>query len=181
MHFSSLLSALLTLSVLSCTKQDPSPLEQLPAATQHGANTFGCLLNGKVFLPNGTDGNPGGGPYSVVYDPSFHHGDFTLRAFRYTRKGDQDSFQSIQLFADSVQGPGRYSLAFANHNDEGLFYDARTECHFYPRESHYRRGELVITRLNKQAGIIAGTFQFTLYQPGYDSVIVTQGRFDRHL
>ncbi len=40
---------------------------------------------------------------------------------------------------------------------------------------------LTITRLDLQAGIISGTFSFTLYKPGCDSVCVTDGRFDKRL
>lgn len=42
-------------------------------------------------------------------------------------------------------------------------------------------GTLTITRLDQQAGIIAGTFSFTLAQPGCDTIKVTQGRFDKKL
>jgi hypothetical protein len=28
-----------------------SPVDQLPPATQTGANTFGCLINGQAFTP----------------------------------------------------------------------------------------------------------------------------------
>jgi len=40
---------------------------------------------------------------------------------------------------------------------------------------------LTITRLDNQAGIISGTFSFTLYKPGRDSVRVTSRRFDKQL
>lgn len=33
----------------ACTKKAE---KQLPPATQTGANTFGCTLNGQVFIPN---------------------------------------------------------------------------------------------------------------------------------
>ncbi len=46
---------LLTLFTLSCCKNDDdtptNPIDQLPPATQVGANTFGCLLDGQAFLP----------------------------------------------------------------------------------------------------------------------------------
>ena len=45
----------------------------------------------------------------------------------------------------------------------------------------YRRGHLTITRLDRAAGIVSGTFAFTLYKSGCDSVRITQGRFDRKL
>ena len=53
---------LLTAFILfSCDKDDNpqpvQPVDQLPPATQIGANTFGCLLDGIVFKP-GTGPNP---------------------------------------------------------------------------------------------------------------------------
>ena len=43
-----------------CTKDDnptpaPTPISQLPQATQTGLNTFGCLLDGEVFIPGITN------------------------------------------------------------------------------------------------------------------------------
>ena len=36
----------------SCKKnKSDNPINQLPPETQTGANTFGCLVDGKVFLP----------------------------------------------------------------------------------------------------------------------------------
>jgi len=45
--------------------------EQLPPATQVGANTFGCLLNGKVWLPKGNNSISN---YSFSYDPIMQRG-----------------------------------------------------------------------------------------------------------
>ena len=39
-------------------------------------------------------------------------------------------------------------------------------------------GELIITKLDKNAGIISGTFNATLYKPGCDTLKITDGRFD---
>ena len=50
-----LLAALLGLS--QCKKNDINPVDQLPPATQTGANTFGCLVNRQVWLPKGNNGN----------------------------------------------------------------------------------------------------------------------------
>jgi len=44
-------------------------LEQLPPATQTGANTFGCLLNGEAWTPSGNNGY-GTGNYTVACDPT---------------------------------------------------------------------------------------------------------------
>ena len=45
----------------------------------------------------------------------------------------------------------------------------------------YSTTSLIITRLDRAAGIISGTFAFTLAKPGCDTVRVTQGRFDKKL
>lgn len=54
-HFPVLTTAL-ALLLTQCRKNDDAPAkpeDQLPAATQTGANTFGCLLNGKPWMPSG--------------------------------------------------------------------------------------------------------------------------------
>ena len=43
--------------------ENNNPQDQLPAITQTGANTFGCLVEGRVFVPKDSEGYyaPGGG------------------------------------------------------------------------------------------------------------------------
>jgi hypothetical protein len=40
------------------------------------------------------------------------------------------------------------------------------------------KGSLVVTCLDLAAGIVSGTFDFTIAKPGCDTLKVTQGRFD---
>ena len=90
--------------------------------------------------------------------------------------------QSITLWTKQIHGPGTFlfqntAIAIAT------FDDAKTNCYWRSRDSTttYRRGQLTITCLDLQAGVISGTFAFTLYKPGCDSIRVTNGRFDRKL
>ena len=49
-----LLLLLTTFALSCCNKDDDKPIaeiDKLPPATQTGANTVGCLLDGKAFLP----------------------------------------------------------------------------------------------------------------------------------
>ena len=49
-----LLLLITTFTLSCCNKDDDTPIaeiEKLPPATQTGANTFGCLLDEKAFLP----------------------------------------------------------------------------------------------------------------------------------
>ncbi|MCB2378572.1 hypothetical protein LGH70_13310 [Hymenobacter sp. BT635] len=172
-----LYAALLLLTQCSkCKQEDPSPESQLPPSTQTGANTFGCLVNGQPWTPKGGDGTAN---YTVSYDAAYRKGTLNIYTYRITGTTAY-TYQSITLFSDSLTRTGIYSLTIAGHQ-EGLFSDLSTGCKFHGNAPHYRRGNLTITRLDLQAGIIAGTFAFTLYKPGCDSIRVTNGRFDKQL
>ena len=170
-----LLPLLTLLALAHCTKKDPDPVDQLPPATQTGANTFGCLVNGQAWTPKGYNGTSN---YSVAVDPTYHGGNIDVRAYRYSG----DFFQYIIIGGDSMNRAGTFSL---NINPRSVFFtDTGKELacqNFDGSSGQYRRGSLTITRLDLQAGIISGTFAFTLYKPGCDSVRVTQGRFDKRL
>ncbi len=162
--------------LLSCKKNDPAPVDQLPLATQTGANTFGCLVNGQPWTPQGTDGTSN---YSVYYDPGYAHGTLNIGVYRYANS-EPSSKQLITIYSDSLKNIGTYALT-KNKHQEALFKDRTTVgCEFFGG-TYYRRGTLTITRLDLQAGIISGTFAFTLYRPGCDTIKVAQGRFDKKL
>jgi hypothetical protein len=163
-------------ALLSCHKHDPAPVDQLPPATQTGQYTFGCLLNGQPWTPQGFDGTSN---YSIDYDPSYAQGTLSIAAYRYT-SSDSHSNQTIGLFSDSLKSTGRYKLRAGGHH--GAVVDISAGCQYYSnRPPIYCKGTLVVTRLDKQAGIIAGTFEFTLAKAGCDTVKVTNGRFDYKL
>ena len=169
-----LLAALLGLS--QCKKNDSDPVDQLPPATQTGANTFGCLVNGQVWTPQGNDGTAN---YTVSYDPTFKKGTLNVTAYRLSDNGADQ--QTIGFYSDSIQATGTYRIVAKGRHQAGVV-DRRSGCQYYSQDmGTYGRGEFVITHLDKQAGIISGTFAFTLYKPGCDSIRVTDGRFDRKL
>jgi hypothetical protein len=170
-----LLSALALLLLTQCKKDDPT--SSLPPATQTGANTFGCLVNGQPWTPLGYSGFAN---YQVSYDPTYANGTLNVSCYRYLGDGATD-VQFVGFYLDSLQTAGTYSLTIPGHR-EGIFEDlTRSTCQFKGSDPYYRRGQIVITRLDKRAGFISGTFAFTLYKPGCDSVRITQGRFDRKL
>jgi hypothetical protein len=56
-----LLFLVLALTVSCCKNDDDNntnPIDQLPPATQTGANTGGALVNGEAFLPNNQSVQP---------------------------------------------------------------------------------------------------------------------------
>ena len=180
--------ALALLTQCSKCKQDPTPAkaeDQLPPATQTGAGTFGCLLNGQPWTPSGNNGYPN---LLVTYDPTYHGGNLDLRTYRYL--GNTGKSQYISFGGDQIDKPGTYNLMTpSNSTNPGpytVFYsdDSKTSpCNFYNYlpGTTTTTGQLVITRLDKTQGIVSGTFTFTLAQPGCDTVKITQGRFDSKL
>ncbi len=172
------LAALLALALLAqCHRKDPSPADQLPPATQTGANTFGCLVNGQPWTPQGYNGTSN---YSIDYDPGINGGIFDLQTYRYP--DESKYFQNIALDVSANLQVGTYSFRSPQHT-RAVFQDGKINCYWSSRDSAttYWQGSLTITRLDKVQGIISGTFAFTLYKPGCDSVRVTQGRFDKRL
>ncbi len=171
--------ALLLLTQCSKCKNDPTPNDpagQLPPATQTGANTFGCLVNGQPYTPAGNNGSSN---YAVSYDRALG-GTFDLTTYRYQRS-DANTYQSISLLATRLFSPKTYSLKDST-NTRARFNSRATGCEFGSQQAGiYCNGTLTITRLDLQAGIISGTFDFTLAKRGCDTVRVTQGRFDKRL
>ncbi|MBC6699972.1 DUF6252 family protein [Hymenobacter puniceus] len=171
--------ALLLLSQCSkCKDNDPAPEAQLPPATQTGANTFGCLVNGQPWTPQGNFGYPN---YAVSYDRTASGGVLFIQTYRIdSREPEGDT--NMTLLVGTLPGVNSYSLRDWRRST-ATFNDQKRRCSWRSTDSTTTtcRGSMTITRLDLTAGIISGTFAFTLYKPGCDSVRVTQGRFDKKL
>jgi len=157
---------LLCLLVLlaSCKKDESSPL---PKATQEGKNTFGCLLDGQVFLPTSS--------HNIFQPIRPLRGLFLRREIGIQAYGEQG--QMYLALRDAFR-PGTYTLGetatgnYASLNRSmGMFYTSST-----------RGGSLTLTRIDTVARVVAGTFEFSAldyYRGGTGGTItVTSGRFD---
>ena len=116
----------------------------------------------------------------MSYDAGLNGGIFDLAVYRYN--SGSSKAQYLRLYANQASQAKSYSFRSPQQTD-ARFSDDKTPCSLSSRDSAttYRRGTLTITRLDLKAGIISGTFDFTLYKPGCDSVRVTQGRFGKKL
>ena len=173
-----LLTALLGLS--QCKKKTVAPLDQLPPATQSGANTFGCLVNGKVYIPRGNNGMDNN---VIIYETAPNGANLSIRTYRYPEDTKGQNKQSISLSAGPVTKARTFSLSLPA--TEGTTYYAdrgqASPCDEFFGSAIYRKGTLTLTRVDEQVGIVSGTFEFTLAQPGCDTIRVTNGRFDYKL
>ena len=168
-----LLILLTTFTLNCCNNDDDKPkteLEKLPPATQTGANTFGCLLDGKAFLP-GNFPNASNCFYQLV-DGEYY---FALN----TSKINEDNLLvSIGLItnAKQIEQNEEYILeenipsnAFGQYGLEGIFTTTDGTTH---------TGELTITKLDDINHIVSGTFWFDIVDFQGNSHQIREGRFD---
>ncbi len=174
-----LLPALALLLLTQCHQADPAPAQledQLPPATQTGAHTFGCLLNGQPWTPSG---NNGPANYRLIYDPGHAGGDLEIRVYRYV-----PALKNNQYFFISGAPITKAGIYPIDNKICGVYYSTGTSgvCNKYDNAPGLTiKGQLTITKLDLTNNIVAGTFDFQLAQPGCDTVKVTKGRFDYHL
>ena len=165
----------------SCKKDKTQDEEQLPPITQTGANTFGCLINGKVFVPQGFKQNKPN--FSLIVDPTFQNGNFGIATYN---KKKQIRFD---FGSNDIKSTGTYFLQDFSKSLIAQVSLDQTNCFFRPSSvcitqgPCFVKGELVITRYDLNNRIYSGTFDFKLYDPSTscDTFYITQGRFDKNL
>ena len=161
--------------VIGCKKhKNDNPVDQLPPATQTGANTLGFLLNGESWTPKGHVGITSN--LSLYYDESYNGGTFNITTYRQL---SQDNKQTFGIAMDSFQNPATFYLNKFSNLKVG--FDNRIQsCTITPFDtSIFRSGKLVITKLDKLNQIISGTFDFILFNGNCgDTLKITNGRFD---
>ena len=164
---------LISFFILSCcNKDDDTPIaeiDKLPPATHTGANTVGCLLDGKAFLP-GNFNNSTNCFYQFVNGEYY----FTL-AFR---KTDNDNIltgidvgtNEKQIFQNET-----YELIEYAPNNASAAYIYGT---FENSTSSIHKGQLTITKLDEINHIVSGTFWFDVLDTYGVVHQVREGRFD---
>lgn len=164
----------------ACGKVDPE--SALPAATQFGANTGGCLINGYPFVATGAKASLLSNAIPALAG-GFYHDSLYYLVFR----GQTDrGLAHLYLFlrANKV---GRYTLnepTYFGGGPQRPFNGAMCSFSKPPYESYStdvrHTGQITLTYANKALGISAGTFEFTAVS-GLDStktIKITNGRFD---
>ncbi|MGN6196502.1 MAG: hypothetical protein ACTHOB_16300 [Ginsengibacter sp.] len=169
----------ITLTASNCKKDKrTNPVDQLPAITETGANTFGCLVNGKVFLPKGNSLTP---KLKCAYQ--FLNTDYSKGYFFQLSAGDlsnSNDITGVGIYTDSLAiTTGNYNL---DDNKKGSAYGLYIIINSQENENLYTQsslpGQLTITKFDEANQIVAGTFWFTTINTNGDTIKVTDGRFD---
>ena len=168
-----LLCLLLTMS-MKC-KKDETGIEALPPATQEGKRTFGCLVNGKVFLSKGNLSNP---PIQCSYQLSNNKYNFLLSI---ANSSDPNIFKSVSLrYMGNGMNTGKFILEKYLDNQFNADYSEIPSNlvfnEFFTNENF--KGEIIITKFDQVNQIISGTFWFDAVNNKGEKVEVRDGRFD---
>lgn len=162
--------------------------KDLPEATQTGENTFGCFVNGKRWIPNGSHG-------LFVSVPALWGGlrkDSQGQFYFYlsARKDpsvlskEEDAYDDMSLEADPPLRLGEYifNSACVNCSTYCPFNRLRFEVSgiygkCFSTNSTYT-GKIIFTRIDTTLRIVSGTFEFSAVTSAGEIIKVTKGRFD---
>ncbi len=102
---------LMAIIFVSCEEEEPDPEPALPPITQHGANTLGCYVNGKLWLPRGKYRFP---EIKCYYEPRIEGSDpdywYSLQLTSNRKKYDDALEGAVIMDHDQIRDTGRYNL-----------------------------------------------------------------------
>lgn len=157
----------------TCKKDDQDCPPDLPCATQVGANTFGCYINGEPWVAE---------IESYVLDPTAHkieasydetdYGNFNDNYFRVLGAYRGDTSSSLIIHFKPLLYEG--SIFFDALTFYGIEYRTPHDLYKIDPNSPYK---ITVTNLNTDKNIASGVFHFTCISDN-DTLLVTDGRFD---
>jgi len=166
MKYFSVLFIIILPAVLSTCRED----DELPPLTIEGRNTFGCLVNGKLWLAEGS-------AFASSTHAEIYRTVDTLAVNIYGNGISQTTmFMSIIASPDLKINQPYY---FANSDKccgiQYLDFSGAVSCAYEMPIG----GHITFSRWDEAKAILAGTFQFIAESdecPG--TVVITEGRFD---
>lgn len=178
------------ITLFNCENNDPE--DQLPPITQTGANTFGAIVDGRVFVPKNsftfTPGSSERKGLQVLYGENFTNtnGDdkWIIKANNY--KDTPEIY--IYIYIPTLKNNLKNHIVGISNADENF---NPPNAHIYLLKnlgtSQYRSfnnsGNISFSKIDITNGIYSGTFSVKLKNKDDDNDIIeiTEGRFDINL
>jgi hypothetical protein len=166
-----LLAASLFLLAASCKKDDPLNTNKLPPATTSGKNTFGCKVNGEVWIAH-IEGGVFDFPIYAIHDTGWPGCDqlLVVGKRKYDEQADISENIALNLWCPKLEENqlSYHPSAFLDFLGCGDYYLDTLSSHI-----------LFITKLDSINYIASGTFEFTAINDDCnDTLRITEGRFD---
>jgi hypothetical protein len=176
------------------------PEDKMPAATQTGANTAGCFVDGIVWVPR-QNGFAVGGNSSpiIVHWGKVRGGQHPLSLVLIKNIDDVTHVHGethLSLYLPDITQPGTFALDQPANPSVVNGSTAYADFNFNRSPTKQLRtgpgapGRLVVTRLDTSARVVSGTFEFTPVEvtsgltgngtpiSGGKTARITEGRFD---
>jgi len=150
-------------------------LSLLPAATQTGAGTFGCLVNGQAFVPGGSLFSGSHEQCNYIYTNGGYY--FTILT---TNQDYNNDVKQVVVETDSLaisEGEILPLKLFSAGNADASYSIIANNINRY-ETNNSTAGQLIITKFDQSNQIVSGTFYFNSIGVAGDTVKVTDGRFD---
>jgi hypothetical protein len=165
-----LLLLIIIVAFIGCSDDD-NPTK-LPPATQTGAGTFACMVNGKAFV------DTSGGYFNCFYqlvDGEYYFG--------IQGKDNTRTPESITIGSTKKTISQNEHLILTNDADGNMWGGARFKLNInssqFSSTDEIHKGELVITKLDFDNHIVSGTFWMDLINPYTGELVeIRDGRFD---
>ena len=184
MNIKGLLPLLGVIVFLACVKEPPPPdisTVVMPPLTHQGINSFGCHVDGELFVANK-------GPSVWSYAPlsgSFNESTKLLLLEGTQHRANSEINEGILIRAYITSGTSTYNYAY-NPDAENYGYThnmAPPKCEYYYQDyPGFDVGKLTITHLDEAKRIISGTFYMNLINKACEEddtlMRITDGRLD---
>ena len=181
-HFKILLISALLLLFTGCRKDDrpktQEPCGSLPAPTQEGLNTFGCIVDEFCWEPKGFILPKGNLEAFIDYYDSIYV--FYISARR-SENYPPESDIGIQITSKISLTETTYTIGFNHESPIGvdvIDYGSSADYSAYYTTNDTTGGEITITKLDTTNHIISGTFYFDVVKLDSNIIKITKGRFD---
>lgn len=168
-----LLLLLFCFAAISCKK------DGLTKETQKGANTFSCLIDGKIYKP--CSARPLlGGPSDPSLDGGIYESGNGMSASVSAAGCDESGAWEKRVYLEigKLTGAGTYLLSDLSNRLQYTTYENNTTRVFSSLNT--KSGRVIITKDDRTNKILSGTFEFEgadNNEPG-KIVKITSGRFD---
>jgi hypothetical protein len=158
------------ITLLASCKQLVNPEGKLPKETQEGKNTFGCILNGKVWTPS-----PNELGFNELNVSPEGNGWLTINA-NYRK---DDRYEGMVFFSVNVFGTGDYVFDRVLDN-RASFVDVKKNIEINSSDADVdASGVLTITKFDMNKHIVSGRFWFKISKKdGSATYEAKDGRFD---
>ena len=189
---------LVIVSFYSCANTDDGTKSSLPAITSEGKNTFGCKIDGQLFLPKDKGGFSAG--YTEVlraqyahfdydyygYKPGYHlsikaYNALTKKSISITLFSPNEPIISGKTYPIVLKADGAmsaqydYSTTTKDPNNPNVYYYNSFD---YITTDEYN-GEITFNLVDESKKIISGVFYFNCINPETNETSeIFDGRFD---